>query len=69
MFKDLLSPDIQPSKINIDVPEIILSADIRKKLQTILEEEEGYARVNKASSVVKTDKNAVFFSNSWFYVF
>jgi len=68
MFKDLLSPDIQPSKINIDVPEIILSADIRKKLQTILEEEEGYARVNKASSVVKTDKNAVFFSNSWFYV-
>ena len=68
MFKDLLSPDIQPQQINCNIPEIVLSRDICEKLQSILEEEDKYAKVNPTTSLVKPDKNVVFFSNSWFYI-
>ena len=68
MFEDLLSPDIQPQQIDCSIPEIVLSIDIREKLQSILAEEEKFAKVNPATSLVKPDKNVVFFSNSWFYI-
>lgn len=68
MFKDLLSPDIQPQQIDCNIPEIVLSRNTCEKLQSILEEEDKYAKVNPTTSLVKPDKNVVFFSNSWFYI-
>ena len=68
MFKDLTDKSIQPSGINSNVPEILLSDSIRKEIQSILEEEDNYARVYSATSVVKADNNYVFFSNHWYYL-
>lgn len=68
MFKDLLSPDIQPQQIDCNIPEIVLSRNICEKLQSIIEEEDKYAKVNPTTSLVKLDKNIIFFSNSWFYI-
>ncbi len=68
MFIDLTDRNIQPSGINSDVPEIELSDSLRNKLQTMLENEDGFAHVYSATSVVKTDNNYVFFSNHWYYL-
>lgn len=68
MFIDLTDKSIQPSGINSDVPEILLSDPIRNELQSVLEDEDNYARVYGATSVVKTDNNYVFFSNHWYYL-
>lgn len=68
IFADLLSLEIQPQAIDCDIPEIVLSDNICKKLQDILIQEDKYAKVYQRTSIVKPDKNIVFFSNSWFYV-
>lgn len=68
MFKDLTAADIQPLAIDSETPEIVLSENIRTKLQTILEKEDNFARIYPSTSVVKPDNNNVFFSNHWFYL-
>lgn len=68
MFQDLSAADIQPLPIDSETPEILLSEEIRNKLQAVLEKEDSFARVYTATSVVKPDNNNVFFSNHWFYL-
>ncbi|GEM_PF-5410027 len=68
MFIDLTDENLQPTAINVEIPEIILSQPIRERLQSAFEEEENFARIYAATSVVKPDNNYVFFSNHWFYL-
>lgn len=70
MFADLLDKEIQPKEININVmPDIKLSKKLMEKIQSLLEEAEGnYVKVTDTTSVVKHDKNFVFFSNQWLYL-
>lgn len=66
MFIDLTAQEIQPQVLDAKfIPEIIVSEKIRSKLETVLNEEEVYARVSARTSVVQTDKNCVTFSNQW----
>lgn len=75
MFTDLSSfKKIESNSINLDIPEIVLSDDIREKLKKILEEEElisnypdRYVKVSPTSTLLKLD-NYVFFSNLWCYL-
>lgn len=69
MFPDLSDKDIQPQKIDVtNLPEIEFSEGLRKEIQFLLEEEEGFARFYSKTAVVQTDKNYVFFSNHWLYL-
>lgn len=68
MFIDLSLSEIQPVAIDSDIPEIILSSEIRDRLQAIFANEEKFARIHSATSVVKPDNNIVFFSNQWYYL-
>lgn len=66
MFIDLTAEEIQPQVLDAKfIPEIIVSEEIRSKLETALNEEEVYAKVSARTSVVQTDKNCVTFSNQW----
>ena len=66
MFIDLTAEEIQPQVLDAKfIPEIIVSEEIRSKLETVLNEEEVYAKVSARTSVVQTDKNCVTFSNQW----
>ncbi len=68
MFLDLTDANLQPSAINRDVPEIVLSQQIRERLQAVFEEEENSAKIYPSTSIVQPDNNYVFFSNHWFYL-
>ncbi len=68
MFFDLTDANLQPAAINASIPEIILSQPLRTRLQAVFAEEENFARINAATSVVKPDNNFIFFSNQWFYL-
>ena len=70
MFADLLDKEIQPKSIDVcHLPEIVISDDLKEKLQEALEKEENsYAHVFGCTAVVQTDKNYVFFSNQWLYL-
>lgn len=70
MFTDLMDEEIQPEEINVgNVPEIELSETLQTQLMIMLKEEENsYTKVSLKTTVVKTDKNYVFFSNQWFYL-
>lgn len=74
MFADLSSfPKIDPKVINQNIPEIVLSDDIRKKLISVLNEEEKisetpdrFVKITPTTTLLKLD-NFVFFSNLWCY--
>jgi hypothetical protein len=70
MFKNLLDPDIQTPKINIEeIPDVSLSDHLQLTLTNLFkDEEEGYVHLTDTTSVVQTDKNYVFFSNQWYYL-
>lgn len=68
MFTDLTDASIQPLSINIEIPEIILSSQIRKRLKDVFEKEEKTVRIYRATSIVQPDNNFVFFSNHWYYL-
>lgn len=59
MFIDLTDENLQPTAINVEIPEIILSQPIRERLQSAFEEEENFARIYAATSVVKPDNNYI----------
>ena len=70
MFADLLLEEIQPREIDVkNIPDIELTESLEYDLQKMLEEEEGsFSKVSDKTSVVRTDKNYVFFSNQWLYL-
>lgn len=70
MFADLLDKDIQPQRIDVKhTPEIVISEELKQKIQKLLEGEEcNFAKVFDHSAVVQTDKNYVYFSNHWLYL-
>ena len=68
MLLDLTDIIFQPEQISVEVPEIILSQQIRTRLQEVFEEEENIAKIYAATSVVQPDNNYIFFSNHWFYL-
>ena len=71
MFADLLLEEIQPGEIDVkNIPDIELTESLEYDLQKMLEEEEGsFSKVSNKTSVVQTDKNYVFFSNGYIWLF
>lgn len=66
-FVDLLDESIQPDRIDFrNLPEIELSAELAARIETMLAQEEKYAKVASKSSIVQTKDNYVLFSNQWF---
>ncbi|MGN0694659.1 MAG: AAA family ATPase [Lentihominibacter sp.] len=69
MFVDLNDRSIQPDSINDNyLKEVIIPNDQRAALEEMLLSEETFAKVFDTTTIVKPDRNYVFFSNYWFYL-
>lgn len=70
MFNNLLElkKEIDISKIE-QIQEIKLNEKLKEELSKLFsEEEKGFVKINDCTSIIKTDKNYVFFSNQYFYL-
>ena len=70
MFNNLLDvkKEIDISKIE-QIQEIKLNQKLKEELSKLFsEEEKGFVKINDCTSIIKTDKNYVFFSNQYFYL-
>lgn len=69
MLTNLTAPENQPVKLNLEnIPCIKLSPDLIASLKKMFKEEENdnFCKIGEYTSVVKTDKNYVFFPNQWY---
>lgn len=69
MFLDLNDEMIQPDSIDESFfTEIKIPYTLRRSLENMLTEVESQAKVYENTTIVKVDRNYVFFSNYWFYL-
>lgn len=70
MYADLLDEAIQPRNIDAyRLPEIRISDSLAKKIQEMLEDEEGgFVHAFTKTAIVQTDKNYVFIPYQWLYL-
>lgn len=70
MFNNLLDSSIKPDFSGIEqIQEIELDEELREELSKIFfEEEKSFVKINNCTSIIKTDKNYVFFPNQYFYL-
>ena len=70
MFNDLLRKNIKPDISKIEqIQEMKISGDLKLELTKLFyEEEKGFVNVSDCTTVIKTDKNYVFFPNQYYYL-
>ncbi len=70
MFKDLLDINIKPDISKIEqIQEIKINADLKQELANLFyEEEKEFINVSDCTTIIKTDKNYVFFPNQYYYL-
>lgn len=70
MFNNLLSKNIKPDISKIEsIQEIKISGDLKLELTKLFnEEEKGFVNVSDCTTIIKTDKNYVFFPNQYYYL-
>ncbi len=68
MFKNLLDVSIKPDSRRIErIQEIKINEELKLELTKLFsEEEKGFVNVSDCTTVIKTDKNYVFFPNQYF---
>lgn len=70
MFNNLLSKNIKPDISKIEsIQETKISGDLKLELTKLFyEEEKGFVNVSDCTTIIKTDKNYVFFPNQYYYL-
>lgn len=70
MFNNLLSKNIKPDISKIEsIQETKISEDLKLELTKLFyEEEKGFVNVSDCTTIIKTDKNYVFFPNQYYYL-